>query len=46
MLNETHRALPRYKLSDFFSSLLGRVRSLKLHDFPIGFVKYPLTTRM
>jgi hypothetical protein len=22
MLNETHRALPRYKSSDFFSSLL------------------------
>ena len=23
MLNETHRAPPRYKISDFFSSLLG-----------------------
>src|SRR6266436_1880172 len=23
MLNETHRALPRYQISDFFSSLLG-----------------------
>jgi hypothetical protein len=24
MLNETHRTPPRYKISDFFSSLLGQ----------------------
>jgi hypothetical protein len=29
MLNETHRAPPRYKISAFFSSLLGFRRAMK-----------------
>jgi hypothetical protein len=49
MLNETHRAPPRYKISDFFSSLLGEALSdqlirwccidrLSWHDAGVGMI--------
>jgi hypothetical protein len=39
MLNETHRAPPRYKISDFFSSLLGRPSSTNV-GASFGSIRY------